>query len=287
LLTSQRAFDNAEGFWLDIKGIRLGLERPGAVQAADETFTFDDDYNPGTPEIDTAKGFGLSTWLPDGNCELAHTGFWPSFNGGIVAKDQSQSQGGSTQSLKLTYVAANSGAYRTVDTGIVGSFTLQGWARGDGTSAPRIRQNGVNEWSGATTAAWQPFAIVLDTANGRQLEFVVNGTTSVWFDTVDYFQKPGYGGKYNALQGLTTGALMDDDNYRKWLKALASTNKTKCTVRDIYNFFKDGFAEDAQIDVSEVGKVKVTLNESLIGEERALADKLAPVKGTNLLVILN
>jgi len=50
---------------------------------------------------------------------------------------------------------------------------------------------------------------------------------------------PPTGGRYQSLYGIDSDTLIDDDTYRRWIKAKAKTTGTAGTLRDIWVFINE------------------------------------------------
>ena len=93
---------------------------------------------------------------------------------------------------------------------------------------------------------------------------------------------PGVGGKFQSLQGLTDGTLVDDDIYLEYIDARIASVNSGSAIPDIYNYVVDTFGVDCEVD-NYVGIVEVTLLGPLPTYLKYLLVNLAPVMaGINL-----
>lgn len=98
---------------------------------------------------------------------------------------------------------------------------------------------------------------------------------------------PGTGGKYQTLEGVTDGTLVDDDLYLQYLEAkiLASVGRT--TVLDIWRYINAAFGVTAKITRPKAGFVNVELDDPILPLERRMLVKYAPVGAGIDIEILN
>jgi hypothetical protein len=122
-------------------------------------------------------GYG-SEVIDDGDMEAAGTSEWSAWNNAILTKETGAApEGGGVQILRVAYDdTSNPKAYQT---DLVAStvYEIEGWARGDGTAAPAVAVNFVDEWSGTTSTDWQYFRFVV-TAGGTELALRAVTTSS-------------------------------------------------------------------------------------------------------------
>jgi hypothetical protein len=104
------------------------------------------------PDSSTFPGAEI---LVDGDAEAVGTAAWTS--NGTLSKQTTSPHGG-TQLLRIAYNATSSYfAYQNVAT-IGKTYRVTGWARSDGTNAPRLQQGSGgsnNIWIGTTSTSWQ------------------------------------------------------------------------------------------------------------------------------------
>lgn len=98
--------------------------------------------------------------LIDGDMEAAGTGAWAPINAAILSKVGSPYEG--IQCLRIAYNGSNNPGARQTPPLVNGlSYRIFGWARSDGSKAPRVRDGaGVLLWTGVSTHTdWQYFDI--------------------------------------------------------------------------------------------------------------------------------
>jgi hypothetical protein len=137
--------------------------------------------------------------LVDGDMEASGTSDWSIQNGATLSKETLNQKQGS-QYLRITRAASWGAANNSASLTIGDTCRIQGWARGDGKSYPRV-YNGSYIWTGTVSKAWQYF----------DLEFVVANATMV-------FIKEGSSGTYVDVDGVsvkrvTTYLAEDTDKF--------------------------------------------------------------------------
>lgn len=162
------------------------------IQAASTSFlviaigsssTFDVD-NVSVKQVDVpASDATPSQTLTDGDMETSGTGSWTAFNLAALTKQTTTPHGGS-QLLRIAVNGATGPAAGQTIFSIGTPYRVYGYARSDGSAAPRIRDSaGTTLWTGTTSTSWQSFDFVfvaaatgirLDTASstlGQYVEF--------------------------------------------------------------------------------------------------------------------
>ncbi len=151
----------------------------------------------GYVEFDDIKVFEYAgNILVDGDMEASGSGDWTAGNSANLTKDSGDYYAGAN-SLSVAY---NSVAlpYAEQTTLIVGNeYRVTGWAKGDGTVAPRFGTDTANLWFGTTSSTWQHFDLVF-TSTGTNVRFALDGSSgSVKFDEISV---------------VATGNLVSDGN---------------------------------------------------------------------------
>jgi hypothetical protein len=115
----------------------------------------------------TASSTQTTTVLNDGNMEKSGVTDWTAGSSAVLTKETGTPHGGN-QVLRIAYNGVNNPyASQTVLT-IGRTYRIHGWARSDGSSAPRVFLTGNGYvWSGAVDTNWQEFDV----------EVVAAGTT--------------------------------------------------------------------------------------------------------------
>lgn len=133
------------------------------------------DYVEHVSGIDSAYSVNLAV---DGDMELAGVANWPVLTACTVTKEASTLPG-STQCLRLTYNGTVNPQVQQTTTFITGKrYKITGYARGDGTVAPRVLSgDAALTWSGTSSASWQP--VLIEGVAGVALNLVLRATTGV------------------------------------------------------------------------------------------------------------
>lgn len=125
------------------------------------------------------------TWIDINN-------FWEGENGALIAYDTVNYYGG-TQSLKITDTGtANPRALGPYIDGVAqlvtgATYSLSGWAKGDGTAAPKVLSGATTLWTGTTSTSWQHFdAVFQSAADVLKFEATVDSSSKyVNFDNIE------------------------------------------------------------------------------------------------------
>jgi len=119
----------------------------------------------------------------DGDSELAGVASWTVGNTAILTKSTVAPHTG-TQALRVFKTGSYGYARQTILT-VGQTYRLLGYARGDGTSYPRVQDSAGIVWSGATSTAWQNMDAVF-VATSTQLDFYkrINGGEWCEFDDI-------------------------------------------------------------------------------------------------------
>lgn len=84
---------------------------------------------------------------------------WDSGNSALLTKNPLNAHGG-IRSLRVAYNGTNLPyGYQTIIS-VSRTYTVTGWARGDGTYAPRVNQGSTTLWLGTSSTTWQSFSVV-------------------------------------------------------------------------------------------------------------------------------
>lgn len=158
--------------------------------------------------------------LKDGDMELADTTYWSAGNSATLTKNTSSPHGG-TYSLKVARSTVNNPyAYQT-SLEVGRSYTLAGYAVGDGTALPTIYSGTTAVFTGTTSTSWQTVNVTF-TADSTELRFEATTTSGTTFAKFDDFtltvndDRPGDRTVYvevtSAVQadGIPTQAYLDN-----------------------------------------------------------------------------
>jgi hypothetical protein len=102
----------------------------------------------------------VGNYLADGDCEAPNNQSWLGLGGAVTSKVTTTPYSG-LRALRVTNGGGFAGRYCQV---VGTNYRLYGYARGDGTSNPRIF-NGGYRWTGTTSTSWQAFDITWVSAN--------------------------------------------------------------------------------------------------------------------------
>jgi hypothetical protein len=96
----------------------------------------------------------------DGDMENAGVGDWTPLNSPTLTKEVGDPHGG-TQSLRIAYNGTSFPAARQIILTASKIYRFTGWAKGDGTYTPYIRDGGGSTlWTGTSSTSWQEFDLV-------------------------------------------------------------------------------------------------------------------------------
>lgn len=113
---------------------------------------------------------------------------WDPGNSGLLTKEifgVLPPSGSGTQYLRVTYTGTNDPyAYQTATT-VNRTYTVTGWARGDGTYAPRVKDGAsATLWIGSSSTTWQSFSVVY-VASATDIHLLSTATLAGWCDFDD------------------------------------------------------------------------------------------------------
>jgi hypothetical protein len=134
--------------------------------------------------IGTVDGF------EDGDMEAAGVGDWTAGNSATLTKETTSPQAGA-QNLRVAYNAVND-PFAEQDVMLVNrTYRATGYARGDGTFTPSIREGDGSStlWTGTSSTTWQAFDVTFIASDTEFLLYSnCSGAGFVEFDTVDLVQ---------------------------------------------------------------------------------------------------
>jgi len=121
----------------------------------------------------------------DPDMEYADASFWTAGNSATLSKTTSSPQAGS-RALRVTYNAVNN-PYAYQDALEIGrDYTIDGYARSDGSSVPTVREGSTVLWTGTTSTAWQSFSVAFTaTANDIRFRGTLSGAGYADFDSLE------------------------------------------------------------------------------------------------------
>jgi hypothetical protein len=114
---------------------------------------------------------GAATYLnliKDGDMEVTGTWYWTTFNS-VIAKVSGIQHGG-VRSLRIGYDGVNPTGWAIqsiMQTGV--EYRLRGWARGDGTVAPKAGTSTVTIWNGTSSVSWQEIDVTFTNTGDARL----------------------------------------------------------------------------------------------------------------------
>lgn len=119
--------------------------------------------------------------LIDGDMEASGTTNYTAQTNATISKDTTTVHEG-TQSMKLVTTAANVGFYQSPM--IIGKrYKISGWAKGDGSGAPRITAASLNAIY-ATSTDWQYFEVYTDPTPSSIIYFLYTGSGTCYWDDI-------------------------------------------------------------------------------------------------------
>lgn len=147
-----------------------------------------------------------SELLTDGDMEAEGTGAWTASTATLSKQTGTRTEGSGTNVLRLAENGAVSGLARQTVLTTGKSYRITGWARGDGTGRPEVRDhNGITVWLGSNSTDWQSFDYIFISPganiNLRGGSFVIGGGQYAEFDDVSVTE-------VNPLNGTVSGATM-------------------------------------------------------------------------------
>jgi len=138
--------------------------------------------------------------LLDGDMELPNVVEWTPGQSAVLTKETTDPHGG----VRCLRVSALIGDYPFAKQAafVVGAKQrIVGYARGDGTSPPRVDVLTTTIWTGTSSAAWQAFdVIVIPASTDLRLVCVTTGTGYAEFDDVGIYHQD-VAGKWTDVTG--------------------------------------------------------------------------------------
>ena len=124
--------------------------------------------------------------LTDGDMEAVGVAAWPSGSSAIITK-QTNTPAYGKQCLRIAYNGVNDPfTYQNVF--LAGQSQLvTGYAKGDGTAAPKVAiSTGSSIWTGTTSTQWQQFEVIESSASGNILFYAVTSAAGTYaeFDQI-------------------------------------------------------------------------------------------------------
>lgn len=106
-----------------------------------------------------------------------------------------------------------------------------------------------------------------------------------------YDSATGKGGYIQTYVGINvvadTSTQVSDAEYRKQIKAKAVANHVSGIPSDFYDFLKDGFDVESDIDDSTVGLIEITIYDFLSQKERRFVEENGPRSAGTRVEIIN
>lgn len=145
-----------------------------------------------------------SNKLQDGNMETVGVAAWKQAN--VILTKEPSTLPDSTQSLRITRNGGLPLAYQTINT-IGQIYTIEGYARSDGTRIPAIASS-ILIWQGTNSTSWQPFKVTYSAASSDLvLRMVSNAVGYVEFDKVTVRHQNEATSNYTAATATLTKEL--------------------------------------------------------------------------------
>jgi uncharacterized phage protein gp47/JayE len=125
----------------------------------------------------------------DGNCNSSATTDWTAGNSATLTKSTADPYEG-TRALRIAYNAVSEPfAYQSPLT-VGKQYHVTGWARGDGTAIPSVRNlSQFTQWTGTSSTSWQAFDFEF-VAAGTDINFYSSAVATGWveFDNITIVQ---------------------------------------------------------------------------------------------------
>lgn len=284
-LATKRWLDTAEGVWLDTVGEIIGIPRF---------------YEPITEGIFTYNGLGPEL-LVDGDAEDPGVGAWLPRQTAVLSKNTIDPPEG----LRWLEVQGDNSDAAGQNILTVGKrYRAEGVGKGEAATSSRPAiVAGTLLWSGEPSDDWQPFSVDF-TATASTIYYWITSSSAgvkVGFDAMTVREilpgdsslgysglpAPGAGGIYNSVNGLFSDQLIDDDTYRRYIKAKAKATGTPGTLTDIYTFVKEAFEVESIVTTSGIRQVTVQLLTTLTQGQILQIKRWAPVSAAVSIRVLN
>lgn len=289
-LATMRWIDSAEGVWLDTVGEIIGIPRF---------------YEPLTEGIFTYNGFGPELMI-DGDMEAPDASAYTSISSAVLTKVP-DFENPNDQVLDVAYGGSPTPQARQFPPGLTVGKTYEVSCRARNASGlanvkPRIQiSSDLDE--GTDSADWQVlgFSATVTGTNILLRATNLSAAGSVQFDDVSIKEvppgdsdlgysglpAPGAGGIYNSVNGLFSDTLIDDDTYRRYIKAKAKATGTPGTLADIYTFIKEAFVVESIVTTSGTRQTTVQLVDPLTQGQKLQLKRWAPVSAAVSIRILD
>lgn len=152
--------------------------------------------------------------LVDSNMEDVGTAAWTAGNGATLSKESGDPHWGNA-SLRVARNALDSPyAYQTILTNGV-TYKVTGWAKGDGTNAPKVRLNTTLVWEGTSSTSWQRIdGIGVSDGTQLRLRCPAVGAGYCEFDDIEVYAANG--DQYHGLPGVHSMAYERIDPNVGW-----------------------------------------------------------------------
>jgi hypothetical protein len=133
--------------------------------------------------VATKVTFG-SEQMTDGDMEGVDTSAWTAGNSAVLSKETENPHGG-TQVLRVMAVIGDYPFAQQASLAVGKEQRITGWARGNGTRAPRVGISTTTIWEGTSSTEWQKFDVITTPASENlRLTCVTTGTGTADFDDV-------------------------------------------------------------------------------------------------------
>lgn len=122
--------------------------------------------------------------LKDSNMEYADVSYWTAGSSAVLTKESGAPYGG-TYSLRVAKGSSGSPYASQVCLQIGRDYTVYGYAKGDGTNVPTVRDgSAATLWTGTSSTSWQLFSVLFTAqSNSIRLQGTLSGSGYVEFDT--------------------------------------------------------------------------------------------------------
>ncbi|MFA6504127.1 MAG: hypothetical protein WCT54_04315, partial [Patescibacteria group bacterium] len=200
--------------------------------------------------------------LKDGDMELSGTANYAAYAGGIISKTTSVVRSGK-QAYEVQADYHNRGSFQNSVVATGKKVRITGYARGDGTVAPRVSNGALATiWTGTTAASWQYFDAIFTQAGTTAIYFVLgtDAVGSIYFDDVMVTEYKG--GVQTVEKQLLLDGDMETSGTASWTPFTADLSKVntshsgKQSLRVTYLSSSGGLAYQAILTIGK--KYKMT-----------------------------
>jgi hypothetical protein len=218
-----------------------GTAIPTVITRASQAYLdkFEEEVIYSAPNLFTDGDMEVNLEVPasvnDGDMEAVSTSAWtPLF--GTLTKESGAPGGSGSQVLRVTYASVSNPAARQSALTGSNSYSVIGWARGDGVDAyPYVRIGGVTAWTGTTSNSWQAISGSA-TAVNTTLELYSSSTTVasyVEFDDIELTDITGSVAAWSTVDGNVSKQSGSADGTGSQILRLSYSSPSYYTYQDV------------------------------------------------------